>query len=200
MRRAGLCTVARTTVAVGSALVDQALMSPSPASSLPHNYSGMSAQCRLRHSSGLFACGRIVRFDLRKHEMEKRRLRELEKAGINPTDDEDAPWIAPEEQQRLDEAEEQRRAEMEEQRQGLMKKRAEEDAVRRRKFKEFRAKQIAMSRHRKETMAEKKEETRQHRQQTSRINFVEEVRAAEDDASVGVSSAPVKATSHSGMQ
>ncbi|CBZ26299.1 conserved hypothetical protein [Leishmania mexicana MHOM/GT/2001/U1103] len=181
MRRAGWLAVAPIAAVVGGTRVSQVLASPSWTSS-SYQCSPVSAQCRLHHAVGLLGRTRITRFDLRKHEMEKRRLRELEKAGINPTDDDDAPWIAPEEQQRLDEEEERRRAEMEEQRQAFMKKRAEEDAVKRQKFKEFRAKQIAMSRHRKETAAEKKEEARQHRQQTSRVEGTEEVNAAADGA------------------
>ncbi|KPI88453.1 hypothetical protein ABL78_2466 [Leptomonas seymouri] len=95
--------------------------------------------------------------------MEKRRARDLEKAGIDPNDVDDEPWVAPEEQQRLDEEEEQRRAELEEQRKAFLQKRAEEDALKRKRFKEFRAKQISMSRHRKAEVSERKEEARQHR-------------------------------------
>lgn len=143
--------------------------------------SSLTQPRRHLHGSGLCSPTRPARFDLRKHEMEKRRRRELEKAGIDPADESDAPWIAPEEQQRLDEEEEQRRAEMEEQRQAFLKKRAEEDAVKRQKFKEFRAKQIAMSRHRKEALADKKEEARQHRQETSRVTGAEDDDPAESE-------------------
>ncbi|CAC9551859.1 conserved hypothetical protein [Leishmania infantum JPCM5] len=194
MRRAGWRAVTPTAAVVGSTRVSQALALPSSASSWSLcDCSYVSAQCRFHHAVGLLGRTRITRFDLRKHEMEKRRLRELEKAGIDPTDDDDAPWIAPEEQQRLDEEEERRRAEMEEQRQAFIKKRAEEDAVKRQKFKEFRAKQIAMSRHRKEAAEEKKEEARQHRQQTSRVEVAKEANAAEDGADA-------KDASHHGTQ
>lgn len=116
--------------------------------------------------------------------MEKRRLRELEKAGINP-DDDDEPWIAPEEQQRLDEEEQARQAEEEQRRQEFLAKRAEEDAVKRMKFKEFRAKQVSMSRHRKEAAAGKKSAHRGPRQGADRV--VEEgakEEAAEEAAAV----------------
>ncbi|GET93536.1 hypothetical protein, conserved [Leishmania tarentolae] len=174
MRRAAWRTVASIAPVIGGAHVSQALASSSC------DCSNAFVQYRLHHAVGSLGVTRITRFDLRKHEMEKRRLRELEKAGIDLTDDDDAPWIAPEEQQRLDEEEERRRAELEEQRQALLKKRAGEDAVKRQKFKEFRAKQIAMSRHRKEAVAEKKEEARHHRQQTSRVEHAGEVNVGED--------------------
>ncbi|KAG5465024.1 hypothetical protein LSCM4_00475 [Leishmania orientalis] len=197
MRRVGSRAWAPTAVAAGSALVAQVLASPSsaPSPSLC-SCSHVLAQCRL-HTGCFVACTRIVFFDLRKHEMEKRRLRELEKAGIDPGDEDDAPWIAPEEQQRLDEEEEERRAKLEEQRQALMKKRAEEDAVKRQKFKEFRARQISMSRQRKEAVTEKKEEARQHRKQTSRIEGVD---TAEESTGADRGGAESKDASDRGAQ
>lgn len=126
----------------------------------------LQTQRRSLHSAGgVFRSSAVCRFDLRQYQMEKRKAREMEKAGIDPNDEDDRPWIAPEEQQRLDEEEEQRRAELEEQRKALLQKRAEEDSLKRQKFKEFRAKQISMSRNRKVEMAEKKEEARQHRRE-----------------------------------
>ncbi|RNF12864.1 hypothetical protein TraAM80_00021 [Trypanosoma rangeli] len=98
-------------------------------------------------------CTAIVRFDMKKYEMERRRRRELEKAGIDPDDDGDAPWIAPEEQQRLDEEEERRRAEEAERVKEMLERRAQEDIEKRKKFREFRARQLAMSRNRKEANA-----------------------------------------------
>lgn len=95
-------------------------------------------------------------FNLREHELERRRLRELEKAGIDPNDD--SPWIAPEEEQRIAEEDERRKAEEAEKVKAMLEKRAAEDAEKKLKFKEFRAKQIAMSRKRKEENAERKEE------------------------------------------
>ncbi|ORC90378.1 uncharacterized protein TM35_000081760 [Trypanosoma theileri] len=96
-------------------------------------------------------CGTpVVRFDIRQHEMEKRRRRELERAGIDVDNDDDEPWIAPEEQQRLDEEEAKRAAEEAERVKEMMKRREEEDMEKRKKFKEFRARQLAMSRNRKE--------------------------------------------------
>ncbi|KAG5490597.1 hypothetical protein JKF63_00718 [Porcisia hertigi] len=201
MRRAGFPRAATTAFVTGRILVSQLLVSPTLSSSSSSS-SGLcgnvSAQCCLYHTGGLFARTPLVRFDLRKHEMEKRRRRELEKAGIDPADDDDAPWIAPEEQQRLEEEEEQQRAEKEAQRQAFLKKRAEEEIVKRQKFKEFRARQIAMSRQRKESMAEKKEEGRQHRQRTSRVETLED-EPAEDglSAAVGgddVENAPARST------
>jgi hypothetical protein len=143
-------------------------------------------QRRCLHDVTLFANNRICRFDLRQHEMQKRKNRELEKAGIDPNDDE--PWIAPEEQQRLDEEEEQRRAELEEQRKAVLQKRAEEDALKRQKFKEFRAKQISMSRNRKMEVAEKKEEARQHRREQNQ-RVISEDGAPELEGDDGGSSA-----------
>ncbi|EPY35669.1 hypothetical protein STCU_01005 [Strigomonas culicis] len=98
----------------------------------------------------------IRRFDLKKHEMEKRRLRELEKAGIDPDDDE--PWVAPEEQARLDDEEAARQAEEEARLRAYLAKRDEEDAKKREKFKQFRARQVAMSKQRKKANAERKVE------------------------------------------
>ncbi|KAG5464292.1 hypothetical protein LSCM1_00473 [Leishmania martiniquensis] len=199
MRRAGVCTVAPTAIAAGSHLVCQVVMSPSSLSSPTLcRYSDMLAQCRRHHTGCPLSCTRIVLFDLRKHEMEKRRLRDLEKAGIDLADDDEAPWIAPEEQQRLDEEEEERRAKLEEQRQVLMKKRTEEDAAKRQKFKEFRARQIAMSRQRKEAATEKKEEARRHRKQTSRVEGIEEVEAEEDRKDADLDGADVKDASERG--
>lgn len=103
-----------------------------------------------------FSTTAALHFSVRKHEMEKRRLRELERAGIDPNDDDNEPWIAPEEQQRLVEEEEARQAEEEERRKEFLAKRAEEDTAKRQKFKEFRAKQIAMSRSRKEAAKEQR--------------------------------------------
>ncbi|TPP42002.1 hypothetical protein CGC20_27720 [Leishmania donovani] len=92
MRRAGWRAVTPTAAVVGSTRVSQALALPSSASSWSLcDCSYVSAQCRFHHAVGLLGRTRITRFDLRKHEMEKRRLRELEKAGIDPTDDDDAP-------------------------------------------------------------------------------------------------------------
>lgn len=101
----------------------------------------------------------VCHFDLRAYEIEKRRRRDLEKAGIDPDDDE--PWIAPEEQQRIDEEDAARRAEEEELRKQFLSKRAEDDAIKRQRFKEFRARQIAISRNRKDASAEKKERRKQ---------------------------------------
>ncbi|KPA81494.1 putative mitochondrial hypothetical protein [Leptomonas pyrrhocoris] len=139
---------------------------------------------RCLHSAAVFFSTSTCRFDLRQHEMEKRRARDLEKAGIDPRDADDEPWIAPEEQQRLDEEEEQRRAELEEQRKAFLEKRAEEDAVKRQRFKEFRAKQISMSRQRKAELAEKKEEARQHRRERGGRVLGDEAATAEDGAEV----------------
>lgn len=139
------------------------LTSTSSSLSRAHYESSLQTQLRSLHGGAPLAATPVCRFDLRKHEMEKRKKRDMEKAGIDPNDDDDGPWIAPEEQQRLDEEEEQRRAELEEARKAFLQKRAEEDAEKRQKFKEFRAKQIAMSRTRKMETAEKKEEARQHR-------------------------------------
>jgi hypothetical protein len=94
----------------------------------------------------------VILFNLKQHEMEKRRRRELEKAGIDP--DDDAPWIAPEEQQRIDDEAAQRKAEENERVKKLLAERDKEDAEKRKKFKEFRAKQLKMSKDRKQSAAE----------------------------------------------
>lgn len=94
-------------------------------------------------------------FNMKQHEMEKRRKRELERAGIKE-DDDDAPWVAPEEQQRLDEEAEQRKAEQAVLMKKIMEERAVLDAEKKAKLKEFRAKQLAMSKRRKEASAEAK--------------------------------------------
>jgi hypothetical protein len=94
-------------------------------------------------------------FDLKQHELERRRRRELEKAGIDP--DDDTPWIAPEEEQRIAEEDERRKAEQDMLVKAMLEKRAAEDAEKKLKFKEFRAKQVAMSRQRKEESAANKE-------------------------------------------
>lgn len=105
----------------------------------------------------------ILRFDVKSHAMEKRRRRELEKAGIDPDVEEELPWIAPEEQQRIDEEEAARKACEEERRKEFLAKRASEDEMKRKRFKEFRARQIAMSQNRKEEQASRKEELRAQR-------------------------------------
>ncbi|RNF14657.1 uncharacterized protein Tco025E_05733 [Trypanosoma conorhini] len=114
-------------------------------------------------------CTPIVRFDIKKYEMEKRRRRELEKAGIDVDEGDEAPWIAPEEQQRLDDEEGRRRAEEAERVKGMMERRAQEDIEKRKKFREFRARQLAMSRTRKEANAAAKRHDRREKR------FVEEV-------------------------
>lgn len=158
---------ATSSVTVAAACVRSTSLAILPCYSSLHDGVANHTQRRSLHTSAApFTYTRLCRFDLRQHEMEKRRLRELEKAGIDPNDEDAEPWIAPEEQQRIDEEEEQRRAELEEQRKAMLQKRAEEDEVKKQKFKEFRARQISMSRHRKEEMAEKKEEARQHRRET----------------------------------
>ena len=86
-------------------------------------------------------------FNLRQQKIEERRLRELERAGIDPNDD--TPWLAPEEIQRLSEEEEQKKAEQAEALKKLMEERSKQDVLRRQKMKEFRAKQIAANRQRK---------------------------------------------------
>ncbi|CUG72518.1 Hypothetical protein, putative [Bodo saltans] len=96
-----------------------------------HHHSSSSLQCSVR-------C-----FNLKEHEMERRRRRELEKAGIDP--DDDTPWIAPEEEQRIAEEDERRKAEQEVLVAAMLEKRAAEDAEKKLKFKQFRAKQVAMS-------------------------------------------------------
>ncbi|KAH9578013.1 hypothetical protein LSM04_002575 [Trypanosoma melophagium] len=111
----------------------------------------------------------VLRFDIRQHEMERRRRRELEKAGIDINNDDDEPWIAPEEQQRMDEEEAKRAAEEAERVKEMMRRREEEDLEKRKKFKEFRARQLAMSRRRKEANAAAK----QHKRSENRV--IEEV-------------------------
>ncbi|KEG14611.1 hypothetical protein DQ04_00381160 [Trypanosoma grayi] len=107
----------------------------------------------------------IARFDIKQYEKEKRRRRELEKAGIDADADDDEPWIAPEEQQRIDEEEELRRAEEAERVKEMLRRRDQEDAEKRKKFKEFRARQLAMSRNRKEAQAAAK----RHERSESRV-------------------------------
>jgi hypothetical protein len=114
-----------------------------PSSSFTATMSLSTLQCSVR-------C-----FDLKQHELERRRRRELEKAGIDP--DDDTPWIAPEEEQRIAEEDERRKAEQDLLVKAMLEKRAAEDAEKKLKFKEFRAKQVAMSRQRKEESAANKE-------------------------------------------
>ncbi|KAG8348723.1 hypothetical protein TRVL_00456 [Trypanosoma vivax] len=99
-----------------------------------------------------------LRFDIKKYEMEKRRRRELERAGID--EDDDAPWVAPEEQERIDQEAEMRAKEEAERVQQMLERRAKEDIEKRKKFREFRAQQLAMSRNRKAANATVKQSTR----------------------------------------
>ncbi|CCW69873.1 unnamed protein product [Phytomonas sp. Hart1] len=114
----------------------------------------------------------LLRFDIKKHEMEKRRMRELAKASsssiVDHEDDEDDSFISPEEQHRREEEEKQSRLEEERIRTQLLEKRSIEEAEKRRRFMEFRARQIEMSHKRKETTAAKKEANRAMKGQQQR--------------------------------
>nr|CCC94080.1 unnamed protein product [Trypanosoma congolense IL3000] len=100
-----------------------------------------------------------TRFNIKQYEMEKRKKRELERAGINE-DDDDEPWIAPEEQQRVEEEQQLRDKEEADRVREMLERRAQEDIVKRKMFREFRAKQLAMSRQRKEAAAATKQRSR----------------------------------------
>ncbi|PWU97818.1 hypothetical protein C4B63_14g178 [Trypanosoma cruzi] len=129
-------------------------------------------------------CTPIVRFDMKKYEMERRRRRELEKAGIDVDEENDEPWIAPEEQQRLDDEEERRRADEAERVKEMLNRRAQEDIEKRKKFKEFRARQLAMSRRRKEAnAAAKRHERRDQRLVEEEEEELDETGASDANAS-----------------
>lgn len=131
-------------------------------------------------SSPLTQCTR--NFNVRDHEREKRRLRELERAGVDPNDD--APWIAPEEEQRLAEEDEQRKAEQAEALKKILAEREKQDAERKTRMKEFRAKQIAMSKKRKDDAAKKSAESLNDQPAASATGNSEEVDGDEDITSL----------------
>ena len=93
----------------------------------------------------------LHRFNLKQHELEKRRLRELERAGIDPNDDE--PWIAPEEQERIDEEAAQRKMEEQERIKKMLEERDKDELEKKKKLKEFRAKQLKISEERRKQAA-----------------------------------------------
>ncbi|CBH16101.1 hypothetical protein, conserved [Trypanosoma brucei gambiense DAL972] len=107
----------------------------------------------------LYCSTHVLQFDMKQYEMEKRRKREMERAGVSD-DEDDAPWIAPEEQQRIDEEQQQRDKEEAERVREMLERREQEDIIKRKKFKEFRAKQLAMSKNRKEAAAAAKQQQR----------------------------------------
>jgi len=98
-----------------------------------------------RIAGGVFPVVALQRcFNIKQHEMEKRRRRELERAGIDP--DDDTPWVDEQTQAEMDEAAANKKREEEERARAMMETRDKEDAIKRQKFKEFRAQQLKQSR------------------------------------------------------
>jgi uncharacterized protein YaiL (DUF2058 family) len=87
----------------------------------------------------------LRRFDFKQQELEKRRRRQLERAGVRVDDDDDEPWVLPEEQQRIDEADAATKAADEERVRDLLAARQLADRQKQKDFRKFRAVQLKRS-------------------------------------------------------